>query len=368
MTVREIEEILEAWAPKQVAWERDNVGLQVGSSSKRVRRILLALDISDAVLREAVQKKVDLIITHHPLIFRPLRSVTNSDQAGSLVTGLIQNGIALYSAHTNLDFTQDGVSFALARSLGLRGIRFLSGISGSLKKVAVFAPPDKVEAIARAMARAGAGVIGNYDHCSFRTAGTGTFRGTAGAKPSYGIAGKYERIQEVRLEMIVPQWALQQTVRAMKESHPYEEVAYDVYPLANEDPNYGAGAVGDLSRKMRFGEFLSQVRKRLSSKSIRYTGDPRQRVRRVAVCGGSGSELLAAAVQQKADVFVTADVKYHTFQEAVGTIALVDAGHYETEHVVLPQIAARLNTAMQERGERLSILTTKLRRGPIRYF
>ncbi|MEE9225283.1 MAG: Nif3-like dinuclear metal center hexameric protein [Bacteroidota bacterium] len=368
MTVRDIEEILEAWAPKEVAWEQDNVGLQVGSSSKRVRRILLALDISDSVLREAVQKKVDLVITHHPLIFRSLRSVTNSDRAGSLVSALVRNEIALYSAHTNLDFTRNGVSCALASALGVREVKFLSGISGSLKKVAVFVPPEHVDPVAQKMAGAGAGIIGNYECCSFRTAGTGTFRGMEGAKPFYGKLGTYETAKEVRLEMIVPRWALQQTLRAMKESHPYEEVAYDVYPLENENSSYGAGAVGDLPRPMRLRQFLVHVRRSLSANGIRYTGNLERRVHRVAVCGGSGSELLGAALEHDADVFITGDVKYHTFQEAEGNIALVDAGHYETEQVVLAAVADKLTRAIRDRRQRLSVLTTKKGTNPIHYF
>ena len=367
MTVRDIEEILEAWAPREVAGEGDNVGLQVGSPSKRVRRILLALEISDSVLQEAVQKKVDLIVTHHPLIFRSLRSVTDSDRAGSFVSALIRNEIALYSAHTNLDFTRNGVSFALARALGVRGVKFLSEISGSLKKVAVFVPQDHVEGVARRMAEAGAGIIGNYEYCSFRTSGTGTFRGMEGAKPFYGKIGNYETAEEVRLEMIVPRWALNQTLFAMKKSHPYEEVAYDVYPLENENSNYGAGTIGDLPRAIRLRQFLLHVRRSLTANGIRYTGILEEHVRRVAVCGGSGSELLGAAVQQNADVFVTADVKYHTFQEAQGKIALIDAGHYETEQVVLGAVADELRKAIRDRKQQLRVLTTRQGTNPIHY-
>lgn len=368
MTVRDIEEILEAWAPKEVAWEQDNVGLQVGSPSKRVRRVLLAVDISQTVLEEAVKKNIDLIITHHPLIFRSLRSVTDRDRAGALVTELIRNRIALYSAHTNLDFTRDGVSFALARALGMREVAILSRISGSLKKVAVFVPPDHVDTVASKMAEAGAGIIGDYEYCSFRTAGSGTFRPLKGAQPYLGKIGKYETADEVRLEMIVPRWALQPALRAMKESHPYEEVAYDVYPLENEDVNYGAGAVGELPRAMRLRQFLLHVRRRLLAERVRYTGELNERVRRVAVCGGSGSDLVDAALQQGADVLVTADIKYHTFHEAAGNIALVDAGHYETEHVVLADVAHRLNRATRSQRRRLTVLSSRQGRNPIHYF
>ncbi|HEY4643693.1 MAG TPA: Nif3-like dinuclear metal center hexameric protein [Bacteroidota bacterium] len=368
MTARDVGEILESWAPKGVAWERDNVGFQVGTPSKPVRRVLIALDLSDAVLREAIQKKIDLIITHHPLIFRPLHSVLSSDRIGSMVTRLIENDIALYSAHTNLDCTRDGVSHALAHALLLRDVRFLSGISGTLKKVAVFVPADHVDKVAREMGEAGAGIIGRYEHCSFRTRGTGTFRAMEGAKPFIGTAGKYESSDEVRLEMVVPRWSLQRALHAMRASHPYEEVAFDVYPLENDDPNYGAGAVGNLRRSVLLRDFLRHVRKRLSVIGIRYVGRPDMQVRRVAVCGGSGTDLLKAAIEQQADVFVTADLRYHTFQEADPSIALVDAGHFETERVVLPAIAEKLKQASRKRGLKLNIFTARNEKNPVQFF
>src|SRR5258706_10164 len=206
MIVRDVHDILESWAPKEIAWDRDNVGLQVGSMKRRVRKIWVALDATDEVLLEARAKKIDLVITHHPLLFHPVRSVTPEERVGRLVHFLAQNGIALYSAHTNLDFTRGGVNFALARRLGLHDLEFLRKDQSGLKKIVTFVPKVHVEAVASAMALAGAGTIGDYDECSFREEGTGTFKARTGAKPFVGGVGRLEKVDEGRVGMVLPRW------------------------------------------------------------------------------------------------------------------------------------------------------------------
>ncbi len=367
MRVRDIQEIMEAWAPREIAWEDDNVGLQIGNSDKKVQRVLVVLEISFELLAEAKRKKVDLIITHHPLLFQPLKSITESTNSGRFVRQIIQSEIAVYSAHTNLDFTRGGVSFVLAERLGLTGVDFLHRTSGGMKKVSVFVPPDHVEAVAEQMASAGAGVIGNYEKCSYRTLGTGTFQAQKGATPSLGSVGQFETIPEVRLEMLVPNWRLPAVIKGMFDTHPYEEVAYDVYPLDNEPRDFGAGAVGDLEAPVRLLEFIDRVKDILKAHQVRFTGDSASRVKRIAVCGGSGGSLLPAALKAKADAFVTADVKYHTFQEARKKIALVDAGHYETERPILDVVAERLRRAIKERGDEVKVLVASTLTSPIFY-
>jgi dinuclear metal center YbgI/SA1388 family protein len=359
MTVADIERFFEEWSPRWTAWERDNVGLQVGDRSKAVRKILVALDVTEEVIAEALTKRVDLIVSHHPLLFRPPSSITTSDAVGKKVLSLAEKRIALFSAHTNLDFARDGVSFALARVLGLINIRFLSPLKDSLVKLAVFVPEEHVEQVADAMAKAGGGIIGNYTSCSFRIKGRGTFRGTDAAKPFVGRAQRLESVDEVRLEMILPRARVQAVTAAMKAAHPYEEVAYDVYTLENPNPNFGMGALGELSHPMSLKSFLSKVKKALNAESVRYAGNPRRNVRRVAVCGGSGSDLLDEAMAAGADVFVTADVRYHTFHAAKGRIALVDAGHWETEHVVLPSIEGRLRDVIRSSGETIRVFISE---------
>ncbi len=368
MLVRDVEHILESWAPKEIAWERDNVGLQIGSHEKPVHKILVALDASEEVVVEAKQKKVDLLVTHHPLLFRAPKSITPSDRVGNVVFNLIQSDIALYSAHTNFDFTHGGVSFALAGQLGLENISFLVNGQGHLRKIAVFVPAEHVEKVAEAMASAGAGIIGQYDHCSFRTEGTGVFRGGEDAKPFRGKAGKLEQVQEVRVEMIVPRWNVSPVVRAILGAHPYEEVAYDIYPVENESVNYGMGAFGDLPQEVTLEKFLAILKEKLQVPSVRFVGEPHRQIKSVAVCGGSGSELLDAAILRKADAFVTADVKYHAFESARGTIALIDAGHFETEEPSLNRLVEHLQHVIAQRREDVQVMQTSINTNPVQYY
>ncbi|MBI3587220.1 MAG: Nif3-like dinuclear metal center hexameric protein [Ignavibacteriales bacterium] len=367
MTIADIEQFFELWAPKWTAWERDNVGLQIGDSSRKVKSVLIALDVTPDLIAEAIAKKVDLIISHHPLLFQPPSSITTKDEVGTMILRLAEKRIALYSAHTNLDFTRDGVSFVLAKTLGLNDVRFLSPLKGTLVKIVVFAPQEYVDKISHAMANADAGVIGEYTSCSFQTKGTGTFRGSKNAKPFLGAKEKLETINEVRLEMVAPKARAQAIANAMKAAHPYEEAAYDIYPLENTNPNFGMGAIGSLKTRISLGLFLTSVKKALHAEGLRYTGNLSRQIQRVAVCGGSGSDLLSDAIKAKADVLVTADVRYHTFHSAENTIALVDAGHWETEHIILEPIAARLREAAKQSGDALKIVITKNSTNPIHF-
>jgi len=350
MVVRDVHEILESWAPGEIAWERDNIGLQVGSMSRRVRKILVALDVTDEVVREAREKDIDLIISHHPLLFHPVRNVTLDDRVGRLVHRLAQSGIALYSAHTNLDFTRGGVSFALAGRLGLHDPDFLQKDQSVLKKIVVFVPADHADAVAAAMASAGAGKIGNYESCSFRVDGTGFFKPMAGAKPFIGATGRLEKVREVRLEMILPRWKLHDVVRGMRSAHPYEEIAYDAYDVSNISDSYGSGVIGELRKAMPLSKFLAHVERTLHVPGVRFAGRVRNRIKRVAACGGSGSNYLPAAIQRGADAFVTSDVPYHVFQECDDRISLIDAGHYETEQPIVAHVVEYLKTQLGNGG------------------
>jgi dinuclear metal center YbgI/SA1388 family protein len=367
MRVRDIQKVIEAWAPRETAWEGDNVGLQVGSGDQKVQRILVALEITPQILSEARRKKVDLIITHHPLLFHPLRSVTDATDSGKLVQEIVRNGISVYSAHTNLDSVRNGVSFVLAERLGLTEVDFLQRSSSGMKKIVVFVPPDHAEAVAEEMSSAGAGVIGDYDRCSFRINGTGTFQPRAGASPFAGTVGALQNVPEVRLEMLVPIWRLQDVIQKMIEAHPYEEVAYDVYPLENQSGDSGSGAVGNLKQAVSLRQFLSRIKSSLEIRSLRFSGDLALEVRRVAVCGGAGGSLLPTAIREGADVFVTADVKYHTFQDARDKIAVVDGGHYETERPVLEAVVNRLRKAIKEKGEKVEVALTSVVTSPVFY-
>ncbi|MEK9136421.1 MAG: Nif3-like dinuclear metal center hexameric protein, partial [Bacteroidota bacterium] len=318
MTVRDVQKIIEAWAPKEIAWERDNVGLQVGSPEPEVKRILVCLDATEGTIREAAAKRANLIISHHPLLFRPLRTVDLRDTEARCIEKLLSAGITLCSVHTNLDFTRAGTSFALAEKLGLAGVDFLHKDYRLSRKIVTFVPADHADRVAEAMGMAGAGRIGNYELCSFRSQGIGTFRGNESSTPTVGEKGKREHVEEIRLEMIAEKPKLNDILRAMIDAHPYEEVAYDVYPLENISQEYGMGIIGDLPRRLSESQFVAHVKRMLGSKALRYARGRRAHIHRVAACGGSGADLTAEAIRQGADAFVTADVKYHGFHEAAG--------------------------------------------------
>ncbi len=342
MVVHDIQEILEQWAPPAVAWERDHVGLQLGSPRKRVRSVLVSLDVTQGILQEARRKNSDLIISHHPLFFRPVHGIVTDEDRGALLADLIRSDVAVYSMHTNLDVAKGGVSYSLAKTLTLEDISPLQPLSGQYQKIAVFVPREHTDRVMRAMAGEGAGTIGDYRECSFHTEGTGTFTPLPGARPFIGTQGTLERVRETRVEMIIPRWKTARAIRAMLDAHPYEEVAYDIYDLANPSPEFGAGAIGMLARPMTQSAFLSLVRKRLRCRSLRHGETTGRRIRRVAVCGGSGSEYIPAALRAGADAYVTSDLRYHTYQETGNAMMLVDAGHYETEAPVVPHIVSYL--------------------------
>lgn len=346
MNCENVIKVLEDWAPKQIAWEKDNVGLQVGSLRKTVKNILLTLDVNKSVIREAIKNKCQLIISHHPLLFKPLKKIQpDIDSISSVVEMLIKNDITLYSAHTNLDFTKHGVSFQLAERLRLNNQKFLQSFSSNQNKLIVFVPASHLEKVAAALHSAGAGIIGEYSHCSFRTTGQGTFLGSKKSNPKFGKRENLEFVDEVKLEVIVNSFDLKKVIEDMKKAHPYEEVAYDVYPLSNENSDFGAGVIGELSNPMPVKDFLSYVSRSLKTNNFRYTVGSKKLIKKVAVCGGSCSDLLETAVRSNADAFVTADVKYHTFQDAENKILLIDAGHYETEIPVLDELKKRIETS-----------------------
>lgn len=356
MVLGDIQHIMESWAPREIAWERDNVGIQIGSPHQQIGKVIVCLDVTEDVVRDAIRRKADLILSHHPLFFHPLRRIAPEDRTGNLVTLLTQHHIAVYSAHTNLDFTSGGVSIALAKQLRLTGISVLKKSERLDKKVVVFVPPDYRDRVLSAMAQAGAGAIGHYESCSFGTEGIGTFTPVAGAKPFIGTVGTLERVHEVRLEMVVPSWRLGDVLRAMRSAHPYEEVAYDIIDLANDRSDIGEGAVGTLPAAVSIRSFLSMVKKRLRVSALRFGQYRKKRIRRVAVCGGSGSDLLEHAIRHEADAFVTADIRYHRFEEADRRILLVDAGHFETEIPVLRTMIQRLKSECRLRMHRVQIV------------
>ncbi len=368
-TVREIATALEAWASPGSAQSYDNVGLQVGDPAQSVRRALLALDLTPAVLEEARALKAELIITHHPLLFRPLRQLTPDALVSSLAFRLVTSGIALYSVHTNLDAAPGGVSFALAEHLGLKDVQFLAKMEQALYKLVTFVPASHFEQVREALAEAGAGRIGNYEACAFAMQGTGYFRPGDMARPFIGEPGKLEAAEELRLEVEVARWDLPRVLAAMRAAHPYEEVAYDVYPVEQPYTRAGLGAIGRLEKPEPLRDFLERVAGRLQTDSLRYVGDLDAPIETVAVCGGAGADLIGRALAAGADAYVTADLTYHRFFEVLDNegrprMALIDAGHYETEALT----EALLATWLQQRFPMVDWKRTAIRTSPLHTF
>ena len=368
MTGKEIIKYLEAWAPKGIAWEKDNVGLQIGNPDDKIKNIILSLDLKEEVIDGAIKENCNLIITHHPLLFYPLKNLDFSKNINAgMIKKMIKNNITLYSAHTNLDFTKHGVSYQLAKKLNLKNIKFLKNLNENQLKLSVFIPLTHVDKVAESIYQAGGGMIGEYSNCSFRTTGTGTFKGSDQSNPSIGKKSVVESVEEVKLEVLVDQWKLNQVISSMKNAHPYEEVAYDIFPLQNDNVNYGMGALGELEVSIDIKEFLNFIPSKLRTSTLRYTRGNKKKIKSVAVCGGSGGELLNEAIKQNADAFVTADLKYHTFQDAEGKILLVDAGHYETEAPILDEIKIRLESFLNE-NKKIKVLKFKGSTNPIVFY
>ncbi len=343
MTGNEIIKHIEDWAPRSIAWKRDNVGLQVGSLNKKVNNIMLCLDVTSKVIDEALNKNCSFIFSHHPLLFYPLKNLdVDTDERSQLIERLIKNNITLYSAHTNLDFTKDGVSFQLAKNLKLKNIKFLNHLKSQQFKLVIFVPKESLEKVANAVFDAGAGAMGNYSNCSFRGEGMGTFKGSKESNPVIGEKEELTFVDEIRFEVLVNKIKLNNTITAMLNAHPYEEPAYDIIPLENENTDFGMGAIGNLETELNEKQFLDYVSKNLKTKNFRYTKGKNKKIKTVAVCGGSGSDLLQKALQKNADAFITADIKYHTFQDAHNKILFIDAGHFETEIHSINEVKRRL--------------------------
>lgn len=347
-----IVDTLDKIAPKYLAENWDNVGLLIGSPAQAVSKILVALDVTESVVEQAISIDADMIIAHHPIFFKGIKNIRTDLPQGRLLARLIKNDIAVYAAHTNLDIADGGVNDILAGRFNLSSVEsIIIEYADKLVKLAVFVPIDHADSVRSALFDAGTGHIGNYSHCTFQTVGTGTFMPLSGTQPFIGEQNKLEQVTEVRLETIMPERISKRVVKAMLKSHPYEEVAYDLYPLTNVGPGVGLGRVGNLSTPKKLADFIAEVKKVLEIDSVNVVGSPDKLIQRVAVCGGSGAGLIQKAAFVGADVLVTGDVKYHEAQQAVDSgIAIIDAGHFATENVVVGYLGKYLeNCACQDK-------------------
>ncbi len=359
--------MVHALYPPSLAEEWDNVGLQVGDPAATVSRVLISLDPSEAALAAAEAAGAQALLSHHPLFLRPLKNLTPGDEAGRVALGAVRAGVALLAAHTNLDRASSGLNDWLSERLGLEAAVPLSPGGGELLKLAVYVPAGYEDAVSEALFAAGAGQIGRYDRCSFRATGTGTFRPGPGTTPFLGAEGKNETSREVRLETLLPREHLGRAVERMKKAHPYEEVAYDLYPLANRREDVGLGRLGRLAAPETLHRFASRVREALGASAVRVVGDPERSVSKVALCGGSGAGLLSEAARAGADVLVTGDVKYHEARQAEARgVALVDAGHFPTEHLAVEGLVQALRAEAERRGLKIEFLEMEGETDPFR--
>ncbi len=344
LTVRDVAAALESWAPPSLQESYDNSGLLVGTMSDPVASVLVSLDCTEAVVQEAIELGATMIVSHHPIVFKGLKRFNGSTYVERTVMAAIAHGIALYAIHTNLDNVADGVNSKLAQLVGCmpNSLKILRPKPDALMQVVVYVPNADAQAVSEAMFAAGAGEIGAYDQCGWVVPGKGTFRPLDGADPHIGIIGERESVAESKLEMVVEPWRLAAVLSAMKNTHPYEEVAHGVWPLQQVHAQVGSGMLGELPAPMEEEAFLDAVKSALGCNAIRHTKLLGNDIRKVAVCGGSGSFLLQDAMRAGADVFVTSDFKYHEFFDADNRIVIADVGHYESEWQTTDLIVNRI--------------------------
>jgi dinuclear metal center YbgI/SA1388 family protein len=345
---KDIMNLMEEEFPLYLAESWDNSGLQVGSGDKKVGRILIALDLDSFVLKQAVEQQVDMIITHHPLFFKSVKNINYASPLGKMIKTLVSADITVYAAHTNLDAAEQGLNQALAEKLGFVDIEPLySASKEALFKLVVYVPATHLEEVRAAICTAGAGYIGKYADCTFRTQGTGTFRPGQDTNPFIGKTGELEEVDEFRLETVIYEQDLKKVLNSMHQAHPYEEVAYDLYRLENEGRVFSLGRKGCLVEKTSLQDYAFRVKELLGVKSLRVVGDLDSMVKNVAVISGSGASLMNQVIGQNIDLLVTGDLKYHEAKDAEAAgLKVIDAGHQGTEALVVPLLVDYLTTKL----------------------
>jgi dinuclear metal center YbgI/SA1388 family protein len=363
MFISDITFHIESLAPLSYQESYDNAGLLVGNPGDEVNSALLTLDVTEKVVDEAISGNFGLIIAHHPLIFSGIKKLNDQTETGRSIIKAIKNNIAIYAAHTNLDAVTGGVNSKICEKLGLINCRILSPVKGQLRKLVTFIPTAYAQAVQEAVFQAGAGNIGNYDSCGYTLEGTGSFRGNESANPFVGEKGKIHFEPEIRFETVFPATLQNKVIRALLEAHPYEEVAYDIYPLENEFARTGSGMIGELPHEMDEREFLKTAKNIFGIKVVKHSRLLNIKVKKVAVCGGAGSFLIRQAISAHADVFLTGDLKYHQFFEAEGKIVLADIGHFESEQFTKELFYELLTKKFPKFAVRLSEVDTN----PVNY-
>lgn len=362
-TIKTIINEIEHFAPPKFQENYDNARLIVGDSNQNCTGVLLSLDSTEEVVEEAIEKDCNFIIAHHPIVFKGLKSITGANYVERTVIKAIKNDIAIYACHTNMDNVWKGVNQKICEKIGLENTKILLPKTNTLCHLITFVPHAHLENVREALFKAGAGNIGNYDSCSFNLQGMGTYRGNEDANPSIGEKGHIHTEPETRLEVILPIHLKQQVISVLKSSHPYEEVAYYMHEIVNDNQEIGSGMIGELHEEMDELQFLTELKEKMNTAIIKYTNLSGKKIKRVAVCGGAGSFLLSNAISANADIFITADVKYHEFFDADGKLIIADIGHFESEQFTNEIFAEIINKKFRNFAVHFS--TTKT--NPINY-
>jgi dinuclear metal center YbgI/SA1388 family protein len=353
---------LESWAPPQLQESYDNSGLIVGDSQIEITSAIICLDSTEAVVDEAISIGANLIIAHHPIVFGGVKRFTGEDYVQKAIIKAIKNDIAIYAIHTNLDHVITGVNTEFGNRIGLENQRILLEKPNLLISLVTYVPKSYAQQVRNALFEVGAGAIGNYDNCSFNSEGLGTYRAKEGAAPFIGNIGENHTELEERIEIVSFKWLEKSLLKALKSSHPYEEVAYQLTALNNTASQFGAGIIGELKEAIPFEEFLVKL-KTIFGGMVRFTQSSKREVKKIALCGGSGSFLLKNAIQQQADVFLSADFKYHQFFDSNDKISIVDIGHFESEQFTMNLILGFL----MEKNTNFAARLTSIQTNPIQY-
>lgn len=342
MKLKEVTDHLEKFAPLMLQESYDNSGLITGDYNREIEKALICVDITEDIIDEACVGGFDLVISHHPLIFNGLKNITGKNYIEKIIIKAIKKDIAIYAAHTNLDNVNLGVNAILCEKIGINNFSVLQSKRGLLRKLVTFCPINKADEVRNALFKAGAGNIGNYDSCSFNAKGKGSFRAGKNANPYVGKTEKLHFEEEERIETVFPVYKETEILKNLFDAHPYEEVAYDIFSLENKFDNIGAGMIGKLENSMNEKEFFLKIKKSLGVSCLRHSALLGKKVRKIAVCGGSGSFLINEAISAGADVFITGEVGYHDFFKAEKKIVIADIGHYESEQFTKELIFAVL--------------------------
>ena len=364
MLISEVIAHLETIAPLSLQESHDNAGLLTGQSEWFCTGALCTLDVTEEVITEAIRLKCNLVITHHPIIFSAIKKLTEYSYVGRTVISAIKNDIAIYAIHTNLDNVIEGVNKKMADRVGLSDRSILQPASGTLQKLFTYVPHAHLEIVRTALFEAGCGHIGKYDECSFTSDGSGTFKATPGAIPFVGKIGQRHMEAETKLEVIFPEYLQLSVIKALKQAHPYEEVAYEVIRLENTHPGIGSGLIGSLPQPLEVQHFLSKLKDGFNTGVIRHTSLSKKQIRKVAMCGGAGGFLISRAKRAGADAFVSSDIRYHEFMEAGPDMIICDIGHYESEQFT-PDLITEI---LQEKFPTFAVLKSGIRTNPVHYF